>query len=173
MNATKIQQNCRRAGWPNQQRTVANPKPKSNAISGLMQNQMQEKNGNKSSVCASYRRRCRFSKVQTAEIHVGAAEGSHETYNFHPVTRQRDIICQILKFLFADCDVCQIIQPPVSVYYLLTSAMTVWRIKTQALNRPNLPKGILHPIGEQIVSVSPPRATAGTLGFSIWKKKRD
>lgn len=77
----------------------------------------------------------------------GAAEGSHETYNFHYGTHQRDVICQILKFLFAACDVCQIIQPPVSLYYLLTSALTVWRIKTQALNTPSPSKGILHQMG--------------------------
>lgn len=67
------------------------------------------------------------------------------------------------------------------VCFLLTSAMTVWRIKTHALNTPNPSKGILHQIGQQIVSVSPPWATAGTLVFSFfllfvekrgWSKKK-
>ena len=81
--------------------------------------------------------------VVTAEIHVKVTDGSHETYNFHYKTYHSDIIFEIWKFLFFDCDVCQIIHLAVCLYYHFIFTLTVWRIKTQGLNTSPHWEGIL------------------------------
>lgn len=97
--------------WSNQHGTFANPK--TGNPTGLMQNQMQAtkiKNTNRNPafvrliVLDAGLLKCKQQKSM-----LGRRKGVMRHTIFYSVTPQRDVICQ--KFLLADCDVCQIIQP--------------------------------------------------------------